>query len=286
MLDIILMGFMYGLTLSSLALGLSLVFGVTRILNIAQGEFYMLGAFIALILQVSAGLNFWLAVVVASIMVAFIAIFFEMGLHPFYGKEPLFSLILTLGYSYVLRDAAYSFSRTTMLLPMGAGFYTVESPIKGGLHLFGMVFPYYRFSILAIIIVSYILLWFLVRKTKYGLHMRATTQNPELLSVNGVNVKNVYRLTFSISAAVAAMSGILMGPVTTVYSDMGHEMIVLAFIAVIVGGLGNIRGSLIASIVLSQIFVFLSMYLEPYWSQTLLGLVAMVALLISTRRKR
>ncbi len=285
MLDIVLVGIMYGLTLSSIALGLSLIFGVMKILNIAHGEFYMMGAFALLITMELTGLNFWLALIPAAIIVGLLAIIFEAGLHPFYGKEPLYGLILTLGYSFFLRDAAYSFSRTTMLLPVGAGFYSIPTPLPGGFNFYGMVLPYYRFAILAIICMLYAGLWFLVKKTKYGMHIRAATQNAELLSSDGVNVKQVNRLTFCIGAALAAVAGALMGPVTTVYSDMGHEMILLAFIAVIVGGLGNIRGCLIASVVLSEIYVFLSLYLEPYWSETILGLISMVVLLITARRR-
>lgn len=284
MLDIVLMGLMYGLTLSALALGLSLIFGVTKILNIAQGEFYMLGAFVLLAFTEVVRVDFWVALIAASIVVGIVAVPFEAGIRSYYGKEPLYALILTLGYSFVLRDAAYSVSRTTMLSPVAAGFYAIDPPVKGGFEVYGMTLPYYRFVVLGIICVAYLALWLLVRNTRQGRYMRAVTQNAELLATSGVDVRRTYTLTFAISAGLAAMAGALMGPITTVYSDMGHEMILLAFIAVIVGGLGNIRATLAASIILSEIFVFLSLELEPYWSQTILGLISMVALYVTARR--
>jgi branched-chain amino acid transport system permease protein len=287
MIEVLLSGFFFAMIYASIALGLSLIFGVMKILNIAQGEFYMLGGFVSLFLMVTFGLDFWLSLLATPIIVGLIAIIFERGLRRFYGEEPLYGLIMTLAYSLLLRDLAYSVSRMIEIGPVsvGAGFFAIDIPVTGAFSFLGATVSYYRIIASAIIIVFYLFLWYLIKRTKVGIIIRAAAQNSELLGCHGINVRTVYMSTFCLSAAMAGLAGVLMGPITSIYSDMGHDIILLAFTYVLIGGLGNIRGTILATIIFAQMFVILSQYLTPYWSQTILAVIALYVLFYTSRRR-
>jgi branched-chain amino acid transport system permease protein len=248
-------GLVFGAALGLLALGLTVIFGLLGVMNFAHGELYMLGAY-AGIAVIGVTHSFWVALIVAPLLVGGLGVVTEITtLRPLYRREPLYGLILTFGLALVFREGARQI--------WGGDMRRILPPVTGSTDLLGMTYPNYRLFLLAISSVLLLAIWLFFTKTRAGVLVRAAVQDAEMLDGLGVNVPRVFTLTFAGSAALAALAGLLLAPIFTVYPQMGVEMILLAFIVVILGGMGSMGGSVVAAFVIGIAQSLLTLWMNP-----------------------
>jgi branched-chain amino acid transport system permease protein len=248
-------GLVFGAALGLLALGLTVIFGLLGVMNFAHGELYMLGAY-AGIAVIGATQSFWVALVAAPLLVGALAAITEVAtLRPVYRREPLYGLILTFGLALVLREGARQL--------WGGDMRRILPPVTGSTPMLGMTYPNYRLFLLAASSLLLVGIWLFFTRTRAGILVRAAVQDAEMLDGLGVNVPRVFTLTFAGSAALAALAGLLLAPIFTVYPQMGVEMILLAFIVVILGGMGSMGGSVVAAFVIGIAQSLLTLWMNP-----------------------
>jgi len=248
-------GLVFGAALGLLALGLTVIFGLLGVMNFAHGELYMLGAYVGLAVIGLTG-SFWLALLLAPLAVALLGALTEVAtLRPLYRRPPLYGLILTFGLALVFREGVRQV--------WGGDMRRILPPITGSTPLLGMTYPTYRLFLLAVSCALLLLLWLFFTRTRAGILVRAAVQDAEMLDGLGVNVPRLFTLAFAGSAALAALAGLLLAPVFTVYPQMGVEMILLAFMVVILGGMGSLGGSVVAAFVIGIAQSLLTLWLNP-----------------------
>jgi len=264
-------GLLVGTTIALTALGLSLVFGILHIVNLSHGEFYMLGAYLAWVFQGWIG-NFWVAVALSAIATGLIGggilmMFFRRML----GSGPLRWALLTLGIGYVLRELAQHV--------FGEDFKLVDLPLEGTLPYLG---GKYRVLVMALGLAMIALLSVFLARSRQGILIRAIASNEEAASVVGVSTWKVYFLVSVISAGLAGLAGAFMLPVTSAYPHMGLEILIMAFVVVVVGGMGNVRGTLLAGLLAGVMQSVLSLGMKPTFA-SLLTLLLLMSIVIWRR---
>jgi len=261
--------------LALIALGLSLVFGVMRIVNIAHGEFFMLGAvfsWFAFDLTNDPLWGFLLALVVAPALVGSIAIFSDRFILRKVKYHPESTIVATIGVLYAIQSVT--------LMVFGPEARAVEAPLY-----FRIQFPWFGYSGYKLIVAgmsAFCLLgvWVLMKRSKLGLYMRATQQDFEIAKTYGVPTQKIYASVFALGGGLAALAGVLIVPIRQADHLMGLEPLLLSFIVVIIGGLGSIRGTIVAAFIIGISDGIISVFYEPTLAKMLATLfVAMVLVL-------
>jgi len=261
--------------LALIALGLSLVFGVMRIVNVAHGEFFMLGAvfsWFAFDLTNDPLWGFLLALVVAPALVGSIAIFSDRFILRKVKYHPESTIVATIGVLYVIQSVT--------LMVFGPEARAVEAPLY-----FRIQFPWFGYSGYKLIVAgmsAFCLLgvWILMKRSKLGLYMRATQQDFEIAKTYGVPTQKIYASVFALGGGLAALAGVLIVPIRQADHLMGLEPLLLSFIVVIIGGLGSIRGTIVAAFIIGISDGIISVFYEPTLAKMLATLfVAMVLVL-------
>jgi branched-subunit amino acid ABC-type transport system permease component len=248
-------GLVFGAALGLLALGLTVIFGLLGVMNFAHGELFMLGAYAGVGVIGATG-SFWLALLAAPVLVGLVGAVTEIAtLRPIYDREPLYGLILTFGLALVFREGVRQI--------WGGDMRRILPPFPGSTPILGMTYPDYRLFLLAMSAVVLLAIWLFFTRTRAGIIVRAAVQDSEMLDGLGVNVRRVFTLTFAASGALAALAGLLLAPVFTVYPQMGVEMILLAFIVVILGGMGSLGGSVVAAFIIGVAQSMFSLWMNP-----------------------
>jgi len=260
----------WGMIMALIALGLNMIFGLLHIINMAHGALYMLGAVVAWYLIEVTG-NFWIALVVAPLCVGIVGIAMERGLLRKIEDKPITTIICTFGIMLALQQL--------VLMIFGGSPRRIAAPIPYRFPLFQLQYPLMRVVIAFISILVMAGLWFFLRKTKYGLWMRAVVQDREMAVGLGIPVNKVYMWTFVLGSVLAAFSGVLAAPIVSVEFMMGREVLIMAFIIVIVGGMGNLEGSVIAAIMISMIQGIGSLFFPPSIA-TVFALTFMIIVLL------
>ena len=260
------------LVLALTALGLSLVFGVMRIVNVAHGEFFMLGAVVTWYVSTVTG-SFILALLAAPVVVGAVAILADRLVLGRIGYEPESTIVATIGLLYILQQLVLS--------TYGPYARPVTPPIY-----FRVVFPWFGYSgyklVVAVAAASLLVAtWTALSRTRLGLYMRATQQDREMAQAFGVPVKRVYTIAFGVGAGLAAVAGALIVPVQQAHYLMGQDALLLSFVVVILGGLGSLRGTLVAALLVGLSDGVISVLFSP----TLAKIVAtlLVALVLALR---
>lgn len=260
----------WGLIMALIALGLNMIFGLLHIINMAHGALYMLGAVIAWYVIELTG-NFWIALGIAPICVGMIGIAIERGLLRTIEDKPITTIICTFGVMLAVQQL--------VLMIFGGSPRRMTLPVSYRFQLFELQYPLMRIVIALISIVIMIGLWIFLKKTKYGLWMRAVVQDREMAVGLGIPVNKVYMWTFVLGSALAAFSGVLAAPIVSVEFMMGREVLIMAFIIVIVGGMGNLEGSVIAAILISLIQGIGALFVTPSIA-TVFALAFMIIVLL------
>jgi branched-chain amino acid transport system permease protein len=266
----ILNGVIWGMIMALIALGLNMIFGLLHIINMAHGVLYMLGAVVAWYFIDLTG-NFWVALILAPVVVGAIGMAIERGLLRTIEDQPIITIICTFGIMLAVQHLVF--------MTFGGTPRRINIPIEGRFQLFELQYPLMRVVIAAISIGVMIALWFFLNKTKYGLWMRAVVQDREMAVALGIPVNQVYMWTFALGSALAAFSGVLAAPIVYVDFMMGREILIMAFIIVIVGGMGNLEGSVLAAIIISLIQGVGSLFVPPAMA-TVFSLAFMIIVLL------
>jgi branched-chain amino acid transport system permease protein len=236
------------------AVGLSLIFGVVRVLNFAHGSFYMIGAYAAYQMSKWVGtgnVGFWVGALGAALLVMLIGIVIErLMLRHLYGKDELFQLLLTYALVLILADC--------VKMVWGVEQVSVARPpaLTGAVTMLGAIFPLYNLAIIGVCLLILFILWFVIQKTSVGRIVRAASMDREMVGALGVNVSWLFTAVFAAGSFLAGLGGALVAPVTAITLGMDAEMIIAAFIAVVIGGLGSFWGTLIGAIIYGQVLSF------------------------------
>src|SRR5262249_22610384 len=248
-------GIVTGMILALIASGLTLIFGIMDVVNFAHGELFMLGAYVGVIILASTG-NFWLALIAASLIVALLGAAIHVTvLRPLLGRDPLNTILATFGVSLVLQNYA--------LWQFGPVARKIQEPFTGHFTLFYLQYPWYRLAIALLSAGIIGALWLFLKFGTYGIWIRATTQDRVMAQAMGIPVPRVLTALFATGAGVAAASGGLFGPLVGVNHAMGLDWVLKAFIVVVVGGMGNLGGSIAASIFISLLESYASLWVSP-----------------------
>ncbi|MFA6149436.1 MAG: branched-chain amino acid ABC transporter permease [bacterium] len=250
----VLNGIVWGLIMALIALGLNLIFGLLHIINMAHGALYMLGAVFSWYVIELTG-NYWLALLAAPLAVGLIGLALERGLLRTIEDQPLVTIICTFGIMLVLQQLVLTY--------FGGTARRIALPISGRFPLFDLQYPVMRIVIAAISAAVMGGLWFFLDRTRYGLWMRAVVQDREMAVALGIPVHKVYMWTFVLGSVLAAFSGVLAAPIVSVDFMMGREILIMAFIIVIVGGMGSLWGSVVTAVVISLIHGVGSIFVVP-----------------------
>ena len=229
-----------------LALGLSLIFSVGGVVNLAHGAFYALGAYLSL--MVSKHLGFGAGVILSPVLVGLIGIVFErFQLRRFYTSDPILSLVVTFGLAMVAEQA--------IRMIWGAAPLPSSMPpeFKGNVMLGEFMFSRYRLMLLGIVVAILIGLWLLLHKTAFGRVVRAGVQRPDMVAVLGIRLQPYMTAIVVLGVATAALGGALFGPINIVHPAMGNEIMTVAFVVVVIGGLGSFWGVVLAAVLVGVV---------------------------------
>ncbi len=264
-------GIVWGLIMALIALGLNLIFGLLHVINMAHGALYMLGAVAAWYLIELTG-SFWIALIIAPLFVGIVGIMIERGLIRTIEDKPIITIICTFGIMLVIQEL--------VLMIFGGAPRRIDSPITQRFPIFELQYPAMRIMIAFISIILMSGLWIFLKKTKYGLWMRAVVQDREMAVGLGIPVTKVYMWTFAVGSALAAFSGVLAAPIVSVEFMMGREVLIMAFIIVIVGGMGNLAGSVVAAVLISLIQGVGSIFVSPSMAMVFSLAILIIVLLV------
>lgn len=270
----LLIGLINGSFYAILSLGLAVIFGLLNVINFSHGAQYMLGAFMALIGLNYLGMNYWLAIVFAPIVVGLFGILLEkLFLRHLYKVDHLYGLLLTFGLALIFEGAfVHWFGVSGESYPTPAG-------LTGGVNLGFMFLPWYRGWVVIASLTVCIGTWLIIEKTKIGAYLRAGTENPQLLQAFGINVPLLVTLTYGFGVALAAFAGVLAAPILQVNPLMGSNLIIIVFAVVVIGGMGSIMGAIVTGLGMGVI-EGLTKVVYPEASNTVIFVIMVIVLLI------
>jgi branched-chain amino acid transport system permease protein len=246
----------YGLLLFLVASGLTLIFGIMGVINLAHGSFYMIGAYMAYALApwveqwLGGGFFATLAVgIVLSVLLGYLLewLFFSY----LYEREHLQQVLMTYGLILVFEELRS--------ITVGDDVHGVQAPawLSGSIPLSDvMSYPVYRLFISAVCIALAIAMWFVITRTRLGMRVRAGASNREMVRAMGIDIRLLYRVVFAIGVAIAALAGMIAAPVSSVYPGMGGQVLIICFVIVVIGGIGSIRGALVAALLVGVVDTF------------------------------
>jgi len=270
----VLLGLVNGSFYAVLSLGLAVIFGLLNIINFAHGALYMLGAFLAWMGLSYFGLNYWLMLIVAPLLVGAFGILLEKTLiRHLYKLDHLYGLLLTFGITLLLEGIFRSF------YGVSGQPYSTPALLQGGINLGFMYLPIYRAWVVVASIVVCLATWFMIEKTRLGALLRAGTENPKLVEAFGVNVPRMVTLTYGFGVALAGFAGVLAAPIMQVSPLMGSNLIIVVFAVVVIGGMGSIMGSIVTGLGLGVIEGLTKVF-WPEASNTVVFIIMVIVLLL------
>jgi branched-chain amino acid transport system permease protein len=273
----LILGLLNGCFYALLSVGLALIFGMLRVVNFAHGALYMLGAFVGWLLLQYAGFGFWWALLLAPLAVALLATVFERTmLSRVYAEDHVSGLLLTLGIGLVI-EGAVSYQFGNAVRP-----YAVPAALSGVFDLGFMVVPRYRVFVVAASLTLCIAVWLIIERTRLGASLRAANENPMLVRIFGINVPRMMTLTYAAGAGLAAVAGVVSAPIYQVSPLMGQDLLVVVFAIVVIGGIGSIFGSIVASLALG-IAEGLTRIVYPEGSAIVVFIVMTLVLLVRSQ---
>jgi branched-chain amino acid transport system permease protein len=270
----LLLGLVNGSFYAMLSLGLAVIFGLLNVINFAHGALYMMGAFLAWMGLQYFGINYWVMLLVAPLLVGLFGIVIEKTmLRWLYRLDHLYGLLLTFGITLMLEGVFRSFYGVS-----GQPF-SVPELLSGATDLGFMILPNYRAWVVVASLSVCLATWFIIEKTRLGAYLRAGTENPKMVEAFGVNVPLMVTLTYGFGVALAGFAGVLAAPILQVSPLMGSNLIITVFAVVVIGGMGSILGSIITGLGLGVI-EGLTRVFYPELSATVVFIVMAIVLLI------
>jgi len=270
----LLLGLVNGSFYAVLSLGLAVIFGLLNVINFAHGALYMLGAFAAWMGLQYLGLNYWVMLVLAPLVVGVFGILIERTmLRHLYKVDHIYGLLLTFGITLVLEGVLRSF------YGVSGQPYPVPQALRGATNLGFGILPNYRAWVVVASIAVCLATWFMIERTRLGALLRAGTENPRLVEAFGVNVPLMVTLTYGFGVALAGFAGVLAAPVLQISPLMGSNLIIVVFAVVVIGGMGSIMGSILTGLGLGLV----EGLTKVFWSEassTVVFLIMTIVLLV------
>lgn len=241
----------YGLLLFMLAAGLTLIFGIMGVVNLAHGSFYMLGAYLAYSLSGMFG-SLTLAIIGGTILSVIFGLILERVLfRHFYHRDHLDQVLLTFGLIYIFEELR------SLLWGDDVHGVTIPNLLAGSITLTeNQSYPIYRLFMMGVCLLLAIGLYLLINKTRLGMKIRAGAFNRDMTESLGINIKLIHAIVFAIGVGLATMAGMIAAPVSSVYPNMGSQVLIMCFVVVVIGGIGSVRGALIAAILVGLVDTF------------------------------
>ena len=270
----LLIGLINGSFYALLSLGLAVIFGLLNIINFTHGAQYMLGAFTAYLLLTKAGLGYWWALAIAPLVVGAFGVLIERTmLKQLYKLDHLYGLLLTFGLALIIQGLFRN--------EFGSSGqpYPIPKELTGGHNLGFMFLPTYRAWVIVASLVVCFGTWFVIERTKLGAYLRAATENPQLVQAFGINVPRMITLTYGFGVALAALAGVMAGPIYQVSPQMGADLIIVVFAVVVIGGMGSIMGSIVTGFALG-VAEGLTKVFYPEASNTVIFIIMALVLLV------
>jgi branched-chain amino acid transport system permease protein len=263
----------YGQLLFMLAAGLTLIFGIMGVVNLAHGSFYMLGAYLAWWLSTNLG-SLSLALMVGAVLALVFGFALERLLfRHFYKRDHLDQVLLTFGLIYIfeeLRSMVWGDDVHGVAVPAAL---SASVPLTDTLS-----YPVYRLFMSAICVVLALGLYWLIAKTRLGMQIRAGAFNRDMAQALGINVKRIQAIVFAIGVMLAAVAGMVAAPIASVYPNMGSQVLIMCFVVVVIGGIGSVRGALIAAMLVGLVDTFGKVLLPQFAGMLVYVLMALVLL--------
>lgn len=241
-------GLQFGVLLFLVAAGLTLVFGVMDFINLAHGVQYMVGAYLGASLAALTG-SFWLGLLLALPAALIFGLVLEfLVFRHLYDRDHLSQVLATFGVILFLNEGVkVVFGAAPMQMP-------VPELLSGGVPLMdGLLYPTYRLAILAAGLATAALLWFLVERTRAGMLVRAGATNAPMVSALGVDIRRLFMLVFGFGAMLAGFAGVMAAPILSVEPGMGDNLLILAFVVIVIGGIGSVRGAFVAALLVGLV---------------------------------
>ncbi|GGH65331.1 branched-chain amino acid ABC transporter permease [Comamonas phosphati] len=262
----------YGLLLFLLASGLTLIFGIMGVINLAHGSFYMIGAYMAFALAPYLGQHFVIMLLVGVALSVAIGYVLEWAFFSFlYEREHLQQVLMTFGLILVFEELR--------ALLFGNDVHGVQLPdwLAGSFSLAGLMsYPWYRvFASAACLAVALALYW-VVNRTRLGMMVRAGASNRDMVRGLGINIKHLYRIVFAMGVALAALAGMIAAPMSSVYPNMGSGVLIICFVVVVIGGIGSITGALLASLLVGFVDTFGKVFFQELSGMSIYLLMAVI----------
>ena len=241
----------YGLLLFMLAAGLTLIFGIMGVVNLAHGSFYMVGAYLAWWLSRQLG-SLTLAILVGSVLAVVLGLLLEKLLFRFfYHRDHLDHVLLTFGLIYIFEE-----SRSLL---WGDDVHGVEIPAQLAASIpltDNLSYPVYRLFMSGVCIVLALGLYYLISRTRLGMKIRAGAFNRDMTEALGINIRRIHAIVFALGVGLATVAGMIAAPVSSVYPNMGSQVLIMCFVVVVIGGIGSVRGALIAALLVGLVDTF------------------------------
>jgi len=262
-------GLSFGALLFLLASGLTLVFGLQRIVNLAHGAFYMLGGYIGIIIATTTG-NLLLAAIVSMIAVGVTALVVELGLLRFVRGQEMPEVLLTIGVMFIIADLCLAiFGGDPKTLPASAS-------IQGAMQIGALTYPWYRIFVIAVAVAIGIALALIQSKTRVGAVVRAGVDDREIISAMGVNISWVFTGMFVVGAALAALGGTIGSGVLSIRPGIQNDVLLYALVVIIIGGLGSIKGAAVGAVLIGLIDAFAKAWIPEFAYFTIFAPMALV----------
>jgi branched-chain amino acid transport system permease protein len=221
-------------------LGLAIIFGLLNVINFAHGALFMVGAFVAWMLLDWFGIGYWWALLLSPLIVGCLGLVMERTLiRRLYALDHVYGLLLTFGITLMLESVFRNAYGTTGMQ------YPVPAALSGGVNLGFMFLPVYRGWVIIAALVVCVSTWYVIERTSLGAKLRAATENAPMVQAFGVNVSRLVMLTYAGGVALAALAGVLAGPIYTVSPAMGSNLVIVVFAVVVIGGMGSIMGAVV-----------------------------------------
>ncbi len=259
-----------------IAIGLSLIFSLGGIVNLAHGAFFAIGAYLAVALTPYVG--FFGAVVLVPLIVAGLGMIVERLLFTrFYRADPLYSLLLTFGLAMIIEQALrWSFGAAPLA-------YSMPELLRGQVFMGDFIYPRYRIFLITVAVLAVAALWLVLNRTAFGRIVRAGIQNPDILGSLGISLRPYLSMVAGIAIGLAGLAGVLMAPIVPVHPAMGAEVLTAAFVVVVIGGLGSFWGVVLAAILVGVVKGFVIGIDLPSWSLAAIYLLMFLVLLLRPR---
>jgi branched-chain amino acid transport system permease protein len=246
----------YGLLLFLVASGLTLIFGIMGVINLAHGSFYMIGAYMAFalapVVAATLGGGFFATLLVGLVLAVLLGYVLEWAFYSYlYEREHLQQVLMTYGLILVFEELRS--------LIVGDDVHGVKAPeILSGSIALGevMTYPIYRLFISAVCVVLALGMWWVFTRTRLGMMIRAGATNREMVQSLGIDIQFLYRVVFAAGVAIAVLAGMVAAPVSSVYPNMGSSVLIICFVVVVIGGIGSIRGALLAAMLIGFVDTF------------------------------